>query len=72
MKDNLCSITEKLQNMEVINCDISLTYNSSNGKITHNLRNNIGYMEIVKNNPNKLKRSNLEPQESPTKATDEK
>lgn len=57
--------------MEVTSCDISLTHNSSSERTTHNPRNIIGYMEIVKNNLNEPKRSNLEPQELPKQATDE-
>jgi hypothetical protein len=57
--------------MGVTNCDISLNHNSSSRRTTHNLRNDIDYMEIVKNNSNEPKRPNLEPQESPTQAIDE-
>lgn len=59
-KKNLYLIIEILQNMRVISCDISFVHNLSSERITHNTINDIDYMEIVQNNPNKLKRLNLD------------
>lgn len=52
--------------MEVTSCDISSTNNSSGERTTHNPRNDIGDVEIVKKNPNEPKRPNFKPQESST------
>jgi hypothetical protein len=57
--------------MDVTSYDISLTYNSSSKRTTHIPKNDISYMNIVKNNPNEPKRSSLEPQESSIQVIDE-